>query len=307
MSSTEKGVSLIILIVTIVLLGILGVGLVSFMSSKWRGYPVEVRSYEALNIANAGVEFAIRYAYERREEFFQHPYNVIPMHRPEDGPCSPSSFKKGKIGRGEFLISYNTDSNELRSCGISGIARREVRLRHFAGYLQGGISLVPGTGPYRGAGHQEDPHKIFIPLLNNQDRPLYVFKIHLNLQDKSGHNADYVQEITFRSNGSSTTVYDYTSDGTCRNESICPECGDAPCKEGGKGIEIPEPNDPYGDATLIFNRVQYYRLPLGISTEIIEFKSAANKGTYNMKVFWVPEDNPDFQNPQVSTISFVID
>jgi hypothetical protein len=302
MLRTDKGISLIILIVAIVATSIMGAGLASFMISKWRAYPFEARSYEALDLANAGIEFAIRYAFDNKEAFFQNPSSVIPQ---------PPEKKSIQFGNGKFEISFDKDNNVLISRGIAGPAKREVRLWRFTGYIQGGISLVPGLGPYGGGGsgpgHGEDPKDVFIPLLNNLGFPIYIFKIHINLEDRSGHNADYIREISFRRDGSETKVYDYHPDTKCRQETSCPDCGDAPCKEtrGDKGIEVPEPGSPYGDATLIFNTQPYYLFPQGISTEIITFKSAATKGTYNMKIFW--SDNSFLTNPQMSLISFVID
>jgi len=60
--SNSRGISLVILIVAMTLITILGVSFVSIMASKQKGVLYQIDSYRALNIANAGVEFAIRYA-----------------------------------------------------------------------------------------------------------------------------------------------------------------------------------------------------------------------------------------------------
>ncbi len=296
----KKGISLILLIIIILGVGILASGLVSFIGSKLRGYPLEVKSYQALNLANAGVEFAIRYVHERRDAFFQDPKSVIPP---------PPDYKSGKLDGGYFEISYDPEGNVLISRGIKDQTKREVKVKNFTGYIQGGVSLVPGLQPYRGGGvgpgQGEDPKKVFVPLFNNLDRPIYIFKIHINIKDQPGSNRDYIRTIAFRKEGIETIVYSYPPDQTCRYESSCPPCGIAPCKNLLRGIEIPEPGGQYGDATLIFNVFpKYYVLQTGISTEILEFSHAAVKGRYNLKIFWA--DNPSLDNPQVSILSFDI-
>ena len=59
--SNNKGISLVVLIVAMTLIAILGTSFVSLMSSKQKGFLSQIDSYRALNIANAGVEYAIRY------------------------------------------------------------------------------------------------------------------------------------------------------------------------------------------------------------------------------------------------------
>ena len=58
----NKGISLVILLVAMTLITILGTSFVSLMSSKQKGFLYQIDSYRALNIANAGVEYAIRFA-----------------------------------------------------------------------------------------------------------------------------------------------------------------------------------------------------------------------------------------------------
>ena len=62
--SNNRGVALIVLIVAMTLIAILGTSFVSLMGSKQKGFLYQIDSYRALNLANAGVEYAIRYVYQ---------------------------------------------------------------------------------------------------------------------------------------------------------------------------------------------------------------------------------------------------
>lgn len=126
---TEKGISLIILIISITIMSIIGAGIVSFMGAKQKSYPYQIQSYQALNLANAGVEFAIRYAYDNKNGFNLNPGNYIPSASP------------GKIvepfgaGQGTFELIYSTASNgTITSIGTYGLSKRTVRVTDFRNY-----------------------------------------------------------------------------------------------------------------------------------------------------------------------------
>lgn len=126
---TEKGVSLIMLIISITITSIIGAGIVSFMGAKQKSYPYQIQSYQALNLANAGVEFAIRYAYDNRNGFNIDPSDYIPSTSP------------GKIiepfgtGQGTFELIYSTASNgTITSIGTYGLSKRTVRVTNFRNY-----------------------------------------------------------------------------------------------------------------------------------------------------------------------------
>lgn len=164
----NKGFSLIVLVIIIVILGILGAGLVSLMGSKHRSYPMPAQNYKALNLANAGVEFAIRYAREKTNpagtscipsitqcncDFLSMPWCYIPIAYRGTGsvPPDPSDANLSDVSKWKridvnatdrFYISYylndlnSTDpyNNTLFSVGVSGNAKRMVTLKKFLSY-----------------------------------------------------------------------------------------------------------------------------------------------------------------------------
>jgi|GEM_PF-6583498 len=61
MLSNNRGVALIILVIAMTLIAVLGASFVALVGSKHRSFTYQRDSYRALNLANAGVEYAIRY------------------------------------------------------------------------------------------------------------------------------------------------------------------------------------------------------------------------------------------------------
>lgn len=119
MWSTEKGISLVVLIIAITLTSILGVGIVSFMGAKQKALVPQVQSYQAYAIAHAGIEFAIRYAYDNKDD--------------SDFPSAhfPRTIA---FGGGAFTISYDVTANTLRSVGIYETATRTIEVTNFRSY-----------------------------------------------------------------------------------------------------------------------------------------------------------------------------
>ena len=159
--SNNKGVALIILIISMTLISLLGAGMVSFMGAKQKSYPFQVNSYRALNISNAGVEYAIRFASDASladsNNFFLNPTATKTF---------PTS---GTFGGGTFNITYNYNRTNLNQDYIDVVSNysginRTVRLRTFRRYVSS-ITLVPDSS-YR-------PYKadklVVIPLINNNE------------------------------------------------------------------------------------------------------------------------------------------
>lgn len=271
MLSDKKGISLVVLIAIIVVSGILGAGVVSFMSSKMRSYPIEARSFEALCLANAGIEFSIRYAHDKGYSFIENPQSVFP--------------RTINLGRGVVTVNYDPNSNSLTSTASSGLGKREVRLEGFTGYLQGGVSLFPNNLPCKIRG-QDD---FRIPILNNTGSKIYIWRIDLSIEDKNCSTC--LLSIAFEEKpGRQVLVYSAENDTRCR-EGVCPPCEkkgceEAPCKEG-KERCVRIPDTRY--ATLFFNIVPYYEMPASTDTRIsiiLNLKSWNFKVAHHLKVFW---------------------
>lgn len=116
---TEKGVSLVVLVIAITLTSLLGVGIVSFMGTKQKSVVPQAQTYQAYAIAHAGIEFAIRYAYDNKDD------NDFP------GAHFPKTVS---FGGGTFAITYNEVTNKLTSVGTYGTASRTVELTNFRSY-----------------------------------------------------------------------------------------------------------------------------------------------------------------------------
>jgi hypothetical protein len=116
---TEKGISLVVLIIAITLTSLLGAGIVSFMGAKQKTLVPQAQTYQAYTIAHAGIEFAIRYAYDNKDD------NDFPN----------SHFPKTVFfGGGSFTITYDSTNNLLRSVGTYKIASRTIELTNFRSY-----------------------------------------------------------------------------------------------------------------------------------------------------------------------------
>jgi hypothetical protein len=132
----NKGISLVILVVAMTLIAILGTSFVSLMSSKQKGFLYQINSYRSLNIANAGVEYAVRYI--------------------SDGVSNASStyFQDLSTGDdigitsfagGSFLVIRNFNNtignDNIEVTGLYKNSRRVVRLSNFRRYI-GALTLV---------------------------------------------------------------------------------------------------------------------------------------------------------------------
>jgi hypothetical protein len=135
----NKGISLIVLIIAMTLIAILGASFVSLMGSKQKGFLYQIDSYRALNIANAGVEYAIRQPFDG-DLFTNYSSYVYPTF---SSPVYPFGANNGS-----FFISYNfsyTDTSDILYVRSSfGSATKEVRLQRFRRYVSA-ISFVPDT------------------------------------------------------------------------------------------------------------------------------------------------------------------
>jgi hypothetical protein len=108
----NKGISLVVLIVIMLGIGLIGGGVATIMSSKQKSYPFVVNSYKAYEIANAGAEFAFRYAVDNN---FPTALTVVEQ--------TNVSF-----GGGTFTTTYISGTDTLESTATFRGVTRVVRL-----------------------------------------------------------------------------------------------------------------------------------------------------------------------------------
>ena len=112
------------------------IGIVTLLRTRHESYPYQVQSYQAYTLAHAGVEFALGYAKENVDNFFQNPVSYIPP----DG-------KEFRFGNGKFTLRYIPGfPDTLYSRGECGTATREVRLTEFGSFVgQSRLYAMPAT------------------------------------------------------------------------------------------------------------------------------------------------------------------
>jgi hypothetical protein len=146
---TDKGVALVMLIVAILITGLIGAGITSFMASKKASEELPLYSYQAYLLAHAGVEFTIRYIHDNKDGFKNYPNSYIFAYDTAN-QCTaatldttnhwkqinlPSGFTKDD--RGTLYVSLEgncSPSCVLHSCGKYGAAIREIKLYNFQSY-----------------------------------------------------------------------------------------------------------------------------------------------------------------------------
>lgn len=159
----DKGVTLITLIIAITTFAVFITVFSYVMVAKHGSSALYVQSTQAYAIAQAGIEYGIRYATDNGYGSF--PINEQPF------------------GDGSFSLDY-TDINDadrpnsLTSTGKIGVteavAEREIILEHFVGWVEGeAVTLVPEDQPEWKANTLE------IPLIINYGENVYVFRIAL--------------------------------------------------------------------------------------------------------------------------------
>lgn len=279
----KKGVSLVILIVIIIVISALGVGIASFMGAKQRSYLLQAQAYQALNLANAGVEFAIRYAKDRSEAG-------------ESVKDCLGTAKTINFGNGSFEIQYMDDPDyTLKSIGNCGSATREVWLKRFPGYIMGKGFVLTKTIDSADS-PSSSGRNVHVPLTNLYGQAIYIKQIEINMTPTQGSN-NRIKTISVSGN----EVYNYTGDptnpnldGQGANMGICiPTLGGGGCPSG----SITPARIPYG-----FNLNQ--AIPPGSITEILDFSSASVRGNYIMTFTY--DFNTDYKNPKTATMTFTI-
>jgi hypothetical protein len=215
----NKGISLVVLIVAMTLIAILGASFVSLMGSKQKGFLYQIDSYRALNIANAGVEFAIRYVSDGLSDTTD-PDNTFFN--------NPSASVTRSFGGGEFTFVYDHFNNWITVTGNypvpNTVSKRDIKLSNFRLYLSA-ITLVPDVAPMNRPSINIANKQIIIPVINNTEVSINVSRIDVstNLTGK------YLKYIYVE--GTSLPVFDYSSSSyvECTYPSL------VPCKDTTQG------------------------------------------------------------------------
>jgi hypothetical protein len=262
--SNNKGVALIILIIAMTLISLLGAGMVSFMGAKQKSYPFQVNSYRALNIANAGVEYAIRFASDGLDSngnsiFFS----------------NPTLTTLGKsFSEGNFTVNYDYPNNRLTIIGTYGSTSRQVRLSNFRRYISP-ITLVPlaSSRPYRSG------YDTIVPTISNNESSFTVNRIDVTVP-VTGANT----YLNILRDGTSVINYSSTTYPQCGSTPV-PTCRD---KDSINGIYIA------GGGTIQFDLSPPAHAPDTPYTYTLHFSpAAAPTGQYTMKIYTsLPSGNP---------------
>ena len=260
----NKGISLVILLVAMTLISVLGASFVSLMSSKQKSFLHQIDSYRAMNIANAGVEYAIRFASDGTDTlgnsiFFTNP--TLAMTR--------------NLGQGTFDLVYsysnNIDDDVLAATGLyGGSARRIVNLRRFRRYLSP-LTLVPDSAPTNRP--RLDNNDAVVPVITNNENAFFAARVDVTV------NASNIY-LNIERDG--IGVFDYTS-------SSYPVCGPTPvsvCKDSTQGIFL-------GAGSIRFDLLSPNHSPDAINVYRLRFSAPAPTGQYTLQFYTsLPAGNP---------------
>ena len=152
--TNQRGVSLMLLIIMITIFAGVAIGIVTLLRTRHESYPYQVQPYQALALADAGVQFALRYARENGAEFASNPGTYI-------GPTY-SAKNTYSLGNGQFQLRYDPASSctpgnmgTLYCKGLVGTAVRELKITDAGAMidmLAGNalmLNLTPGNKPWR--------------------------------------------------------------------------------------------------------------------------------------------------------------
>lgn len=256
----NKGVSLVVLLVAITLIAILGTSFVSIMSSKQKAFFHQIDSYRALNIANAGVEYAIRFASDGADTF---------------GFSNPATTTARSLGGGAFSISYTYNqsiSNDLlRVIGTYGGSSREVRISRFRRYIKP-ITLVPDAAPTNRP--RFESNDVVVPVITNNENAFFTTRLDVTV------NVNNIY-LNIEVDGTGV-VFDYDS-------SPYPICGSAPvavCKDLAQGIFL-------GAGSIRFDLLSPNHAPDSINVYRLRFSAPPPTGQYALQFYTsLPAGNP---------------
>jgi hypothetical protein len=211
----NRGIALVVLIVAMTLIAILGASFVSLMGSKQKGFLYQIDSYRALNIANAGVEYSIRYVSDGLSDATNPSNNFFNI---PDTPVTRS------FAGGTFIFTYDHNRNRITVIGNypgpNPVSIRDIRLSNFRRYINP-VTLVPDTTLTDRAPsiNISNNRQIITPVINNNEGSINISRIDVstNLTGK------YLKYILFEG----STVFDSSSSSytACVYPSLVP-CND---------------------------------------------------------------------------------
>jgi hypothetical protein len=151
--TSQRGVSLLLLIIATTVFAGVAIGIVTLLRPRYESYPYQVQSYQASALAQAGAEFAVRYARENADGSGNYTIALANLLASTNG--------RFNLGDGAFQLTYvavNPCTDELHSRGCSTRfsadgtcpgATREVRLQPLGaavGTTYGGAAPGPFAG-----------------------------------------------------------------------------------------------------------------------------------------------------------------
>ncbi|MGA1823775.1 MAG: hypothetical protein ACMUIP_03855 [bacterium] len=162
----ERGAILITLIVIMVMLGLMIASFSTIMTTKHLSAPLFIHSTQSFYVAQAGVEWGIRYATDRFSDFTADPNAVFPENLIKT------------FSNGAFSITYDSSNDIFTSTGQVGLAQRQIALSSFSDYIEPGtgLSLIPGNPPYQGPTGSAQKN-LYVPVHNYFDQDIYIFQI----------------------------------------------------------------------------------------------------------------------------------
>jgi hypothetical protein len=311
--SSERGVILIVLLIALIVLGLLGAGLASIMGSKHKSYPIHAQSYQALNVANAGIEFAARYAEDLYDP--NQPANLyVWLGTPTIVNCPAAVCGKND----SFTIQYYDKDHypsepgkwfALTSQATVATAQRQVKLAAFPGFLgNGGVVHQTVTNPAchvirPGTCYTDDCQVLTkcpkivkfaskvatIPLYNMYDQRVYIKNFTMTLLGDTG--SQNILQTVFTNltsdQNSGIVLYDFLSK-IPGDDSALPNPNPNIAGSGGnRGICVPAPNGTGCPAGSAPQAIIPYRFNLDFPVEgyssvalTVLFTSASNTGWY---------------------------
>jgi hypothetical protein len=295
----NKGIALIILVVAITIIAIIGAAFVSITGSKFKGFLYQNDSYRASNLANAGIEYAIRYVgdnitlSENTSDFFHNPASFVPVvnNEPNTNNLNSSEWKKfdfpvGLDKNGSFYLSYHiniakpddADTNKiLYSVGVSGNSTKLIKLKNFLSYASpsssglGRLNMVPGVYPSINGNY------VYIPIMHLYSDRVGIDSLRLQL-DSADSGTKHLKNVRFSNWPISyeSNIYPASSYGqNC--DSSSPPCFDS----NDNSIHIPD----MGETSLMTN--EFTQIDgHAIRWLLLEFQESGDslKGTYTLKL-----------------------
>jgi hypothetical protein len=149
--TSQRGISLLVLIIMITVFAGVALGFVRLLRTRHESYPYQVQSYQAYTLAHAGAEFAIRYARDNAAS------SGTGSFAPALADLIASTNGRFNLGDGAFELRYVagsacSDTLYSRGCstrfnadGTCPGATREVRLQPFGSAVVLGLVRLPIT------------------------------------------------------------------------------------------------------------------------------------------------------------------